>query len=89
MVVPSANFVTGAETWMDASVAEETVRVGELAGLVLANFALIVVDPAAVVVVKPAAGLVATVVALELHVVAGAEVTSWTLLSLNRAVAWN
>lgn len=89
MDVPSPNLVSGVVRVMEESLAAETVSVGGVAGLMPLNFALIVVDPADTVVVKPADGLMATAVALELQVVAGAEVTSWTLLSLNRAVARN
>ena len=89
MVVPSPSFVSGVVRRMDDSLAVVTVRVGGAAGLVLPNFALITAVPFARVLVRPAEGFGATLVLPELQEVPGAEVTSWKLLSLNSAVAWN
>ena len=89
IVVPSPNLVSGVVSVREDSFTLETVRVGAAVAFVLTNFALIVVVPAAKVVVRPAAGFPATEVVLELQEVEGVAVTSWTLKSLNSAVALN
>jgi hypothetical protein len=89
ILVPSPNLVSGVVSVREDSFAVETVRVGAAVAFVLINFALIVVVPADKVVVRPDVGLPATEVVLELQAVAGVEVTSWTLKSLNSALALN